>query len=334
MSMPIRLAFIGAGLFVRDSYVPSILRLGDTFQVVAVCSRTVESAQKAAVLFPKHPEIYTDSAALLARDDVEAVAVVLPINALPAAVSQALASGKHVISEKPIAPDVATGKPLLDRQRNGQVWMVAENWRYEDAFLQAAEVVRAGKIGKPVLCHWSLQISMTPQNKYYQTPWRRAGDFPGGFLLDGGVHQMAALRMIFGEIVSVSAFAAQMRADLPPADTLTAALRFESGLIGAFSLTYAVGSNLSQALHVVGEQGTLRVDRATLEVYRDDETRSTSFPQHGIEAELAAFAAAVRDGQPHRSSPREALQDVAVIEALLRSAEQGRAVTPETIAFK
>ena len=82
-------------------------------------------------------------------------------------------------------------------------------------------------------------MPLKPGNKYYHTDWRRSGTFPGGFLLDGGVHHVAALRQVVGEIVSVSAEVRQVRADLPPADTLSAALEFESGVIGSYSVTYA-----------------------------------------------------------------------------------------------
>jgi len=53
--------------------------------------------------------------------------------------------------------------------------------------------------------------------------------------------------------------------------------------------------------------------------------------QQGIREEFAAFAAAVRDGAPHHNTPDQAVQDVAVIEAILRAAETGERVAPERI---
>src|SRR5690606_36690138 len=148
----------------------------------------------------KPPDIYTDTAALLARNDVEAVDVLLRSEQLPQAVEMEVAAAKHVISEKPMAPTVAEGKLLLsiDERYQDQVWMVAENWRYEASFLQAANVL--DEIGKPLLCHWALHIPITPAIKYYHTSWRRSPDFPVGFLMDRGVHHIAALRQILGEI--------------------------------------------------------------------------------------------------------------------------------------
>jgi predicted dehydrogenase len=326
---PIRLALIGAGIYARDEHLPAIQRLGEAFEIVAIFSRTQANAAALAAHLPYPVNLYTDLDPLLARDDIEAVDILLPIDAMPAVVEQALASGKHVVSEKPIAPDVATGRRLMQAQR-GQVWMVAENWRYEDAFQQTAQIVRSGEIGRPLLCHWPLHVPMTPANKYYVTEWRRSGAFPGGFLLDGGVHHVAAMRLVLGDIREVSAFVTQMHDDLPPADTLSATFRFDSGLLGAYSVTYTTAAPWPSALHIAGEQGAIRVHRGELQVTQNGATSSLKvMPGKGVEWELAAFAAAIRRGAAHANTPEAALQDVAVVEAMLRAADTRRAVQPE-----
>ena len=58
------------------------------------------------------PRRYTSLAALLRDSDVDVVDVVLPIDAAPAAIAAALAAGKHVVSEKPVAPDAAAAASL------------------------------------------------------------------------------------------------------------------------------------------------------------------------------------------------------------------------------
>ena len=232
MSEPIRLALIGTGLFAQDAHLPALQTLGDRFEIAAVYSRTQANAEAFAARIPGSPQIYTDLDALLANDDIEAVDVILPIEALPDAVERSLRAGKHVVSEKPLAPDVATGRRLVEtyqREYTDHVWMVAENYRYEETFRRAGAVVRSGEIGAVVLAEWTLLLPTLPGNRYYATEWRRSGTFPGGFLLDGGVHHVAAMRQVVGEIASVSAEIRQMRADLPPADTLAVALQFKSG---------------------------------------------------------------------------------------------------------
>ncbi|MCC7448988.1 MAG: Gfo/Idh/MocA family oxidoreductase [Anaerolineae bacterium] len=328
---PIRLAIIGAGVFARDSHLPAIQALAPAFDVVAVGSRTQRSAEALAALLPGKVDTYTDLAALLARDDIEAVDILLPIDTMPAVVEQALQAGKHVISEKPVAPDVAAGRALLAAQPSDKVWMVAENFRYEEAFLEAAGEVQRGAIGKLIMCHWAVHVNMAPGNKYYDTDWRRFNRFPGGFIMDGGVHFAAGLRMILGEIASVTAVVAQQREDLPPADTLCATLRFDSGVIGSFSSTHTVDAPWPSALRIVGDKGAISVHRDELEITSSSGTRSQTFARDGIKHEFAAFAEAIGQGQPHRNSAAEALQDVAIIEAMLLSAQTGGAVEPQRV---
>ena len=56
-------------------------------------------------------------------------------------------------------------------------WMVGENFRYHTGFVRAAELIAQDAIGKPVLANWTLHVALNPGDKYYETSWRRAGDF-------------------------------------------------------------------------------------------------------------------------------------------------------------
>ncbi len=325
MGRPVRIALIGAGAFVRKAHAPSLLELGDAVEIAAVYSRTRASAETVAESIPYDVDIYTDIGMLLADDSVEAVDIVLPIPMLPEVVFQALAAGKHVFSEKPIAQTVAEGQALIAACRpfGDRVWMVGENWRYEEAFQAAARALQAGRIGQPLFCDLSLQLPIKAD--YMGSTWRNSGELPGGYLLDGGVHHAAGLRVLLGEIESVCALTTAHREDLPPADTMSAALRFSSGVVGSYLITYAAGSSLgTDAVHIGGSEGSLRVSRGELVIERDGESERQAFNVViSVREELAAFVAAVRDGTPHRNSPQEALQDLAVVEAMLESAQTG-----------
>ena len=309
--------------------------LSDRFEIAAVFSRTRATAEALLPLIPGKPDVYTDLDALLARQDIEAVDVLLPINNLAGAIEKAFAAGKHVVSEKPIAPNIATGRRLVElhRQHPKLVWMVAEHYRYEAAFRRAAEIIQSGEIGKLVVAQWSLFLPTRAGNKYYETPWRRADDFPGGFLLDGGVHHVAGLREVLGEIRSVVAQVRQAASDLPPADTMVAAIEFASGLIGNYTVTYAAGAPFPTTLNVIGERGALRVSHSSLEVTTDDAPLNEAITRRdAVEAELAAFGASVREGKPHYNSALEGLRDVAAVEAMLNSARSGQRVVVESFA--
>lgn len=326
----VRIALLGAGVFAHEAHVPALNALGDAVRIAAVYSRTLESAQQLASTIAYPVDVSDDIDAVLSRDDIDAVDLVLPIHIMPDVIRKALAAGKHVISEKPAAPDLATGQDLLAAyapHAESLVWMVAENWRYEPVMFQTAEIIQSGEIGTPLLVQFDQHIALTPDNKYYQTAWRREGAYPGGFVLDGGVHHVALLRMILGEIAAVQAATRQMRADLPPLDTINATLDFAAGFTGVYSVTYAAGSPWTQTLHIVGDKGSVLMDRDALRVSSDRGERTHALPAYqGVEQELAAFVAAIRSDVPHRNTPQEALQDVAVIEAMLASGTSGARV--------
>lgn len=326
---PIRLALLGAGIFARDAHLPSLRKLSDRFEIVAVYSRTAATAQTLATEIGPTVQVYTELAELLMAPDIDAVDVVLPIPVMPPMVAQALASGKHVISEKPLAPNVVTCRQLLScYQRARQVWMVAENWRYESAYLQAAELVKSGAIGRPITCQMALYLPMPPGSKYFNTLWRRSSDFAGGALIDGGVHHVAALRLVVGEIAAVTAMTTHASTTYATADTLSATLQFTNGVIGSYLVTYAAGAPWSGYLHLVGDAGALRIQRGEIELTRGKETQVISCPKFdGVQNEFAAFAAAITEGQPHSNTPEAGLLDVAVIEAMSRSAQSGAQVT-------
>lgn len=127
----------------------------------AIFSRSLKSAQETAKLITTSnasPDLYsTDSGAgkayqdLLGREDVSAVIIALPILAQPGYIEAALAAGKHVLAEKPIAPDVAGGEKLIEYYKNisaerGVTFGVAENFRYVPAYDYARKQV--GGLGK------------------------------------------------------------------------------------------------------------------------------------------------------------------------------------------
>ncbi len=314
------MALVGAGIFAQDAHLPALLRLADRFAVRMIYSRSHENAVRLAAMLPHPVETTTSLDHLFRAPHIDAVDLLLPIDVQPSVVEQALACGKHIISEKPIAPTCATARRLIGQWQThpALLWMVGENWRYETAFVRAADLVRSGVIGRPVTCSWAIHQAVTPDSRYYHTEWRRSGRIPGGFLLDGGVHHVAALRLILGELEVVGAAPTQVSPDLPPADTLSATLRFANGVVGSYLSCYAAASPWPPALHIVGHAGSLRVERGRIEVTRGGATEVIPCPaRDGLDNELMAFADAIQRGIPHRNTPQEALADLQVMEAML-----------------
>lgn len=165
-------------------------------QLKAIYSRSEKSAAsladaaQATLNLPSKPDVYFDAApnanleTLLALPDIQAVIVVLPITAQPGIIRKALAAGKHVLSEKPVAPDVASGLELIkdyetDYKPKGLIWRVAENWETETSYQVAAKAIKDGKIGKVSFYNARVVNYMDTSSKWYNTPWRTIPDVSG-----------------------------------------------------------------------------------------------------------------------------------------------------------
>ncbi|KAM3446837.1 hypothetical protein MY3296_009291 [Beauveria thailandica] len=227
---PIGIAIIGSGIFVKEQHIPAILQC-ELLSLKSIFSRSLRSASAAAAALPPSaspPDLYAEDAGpgraladVLARDDITAVIVALPIPAQPAFVRAALAAGKHVLAEKPIAPDVAAARALIAYSKSDAVTRsggggggggeaatptlsIAENQRFFPRFtfaLQEAAAAAADDDGGRDLgrvTHFSVRVSdmVGTEGKYYKTAWRQAPSYQGGFLLDGGVHFAAGARML------------------------------------------------------------------------------------------------------------------------------------------
>ncbi|KAI0649809.1 oxidoreductase family protein [Trametes meyenii] len=349
-------AILGSGIFATEAHLPAIAVLGDAIELKAVYSRSNKSASAFArdaqrVLKLKHAlDIYHDEDqavsldALLSRSDIVAVIVVLPITVQPGVILKALAAGKHVLSEKPVAPDVSKGRALIKEYEakykpKGLVWRVAENFEAEPGYRTAQRVIQEGKIGKVTFYNARVVNYIDETSKWYNTPWRTVPDYQGGFLLDGGVHTIAALRVILpSPLKTVSAFASLAKDILPPHDTINAIVKSVDGSHGLVELTWGApapsrAKDAGNNITVTGTEGWVEVTRANgvmsivvKTITRDkdgkptgEQLQVTEAKEVGIEKEIESFLGAIDGTDDGIDAPRSTLVDVAFIEAALNS---------------
>lgn len=266
---------------------------------------------------------------MLSNPDVHAVIIALPIPAQPEYIKAALKAGKHVLSEKPIAKDMATAQSLLSwyhssisTSPSAPTWSVAENFRYMQRFQYAGQQVQ--KLGRVLGFRHRMHAFVAPGSKYYETSWRKTPKYQGGFLLDGGVHFIAGLRLMLGgadgdagKMETVSAFSAQLQKHLSPVDTVNASVKLRNGASGTFSVSF--GTTFTGAEWIVAcEQGTVECDRDRVIVRRKDSEKEEvkEFPDdgNGVVQEVRAWAEAIEQGkQDQLQSPEEALRDLEIV---------------------
>ncbi|KAL9109549.1 MAG: hypothetical protein Q9227_005885 [Pyrenula ochraceoflavens] len=268
---------------------------------------------------------------LLARDDVNAVIIALPILNQPEYIKKALLRGKHVsdprLSEKPVAKDIATATSLISWYRStidpSKVsWAVAENFRYLNTLDTAAEVVPS--MGRILGFHLHLYSLTEPGGKYFETAWRKTPDHQGGFLLDAGVHFIAGIRLLLGKenpVTNLSAQTVQLQKHLPPVDTVDAALKARNGATGTMSMSF--GTTFSgMEWKVACEKGVVSVSNGSVKI--GEKEKKVEDEASGVPPEVRAWGKALSEGKVNeRQSPEEALADLEILEAMLKSGENG-----------
>ncbi|KAF2200368.1 NAD(P)-binding protein [Delitschia confertaspora ATCC 74209] len=338
--MAIGIALIGSGIFAKEEHLPAIQATGGLLSLKAIYSRSLKSAQSLSEGL-SDVELYSEDREgygfdeLLKREDVKGVVMALPIPVQPDYIKRALSAGKHVLAEKPISKDVKTATELLNwynstikTSSSAPTFTIAENFRYLDSFVYASSQV--AQLGRVLQFRTRVSSLVQPGGKYYETSWRKTPEYQGGFLLDGGVHFVAATRLMLGEAnapISTSAFSTQLQPHLPPVDTLDATFRLKSGGSGTMSLSF--GTSFSGSEYAVAcEGGTVWVSRGKVVVTKEgkEEVREFAEEGNGVKQEIRAWGESLERGQANeRQSPEEALVDLKLIEAMLTSGEKGGA---------
>ncbi|KAF4613294.1 hypothetical protein D9613_010793 [Agrocybe pediades] len=358
------IAILGAGIFAKEAHLPALAALGSAAPPLkAVYSRSERSAHDLAAAAAKTlglsepPAIFHDGDtgsnldALLKRSDISAVIVALPITTQPSIVLQALAAGKHVLSEKPVAPDVKQGLDLIQTYNQtykpkGLIWRVAENFEAEPGYRKVGEIIRSGKIGKVSFFKAVVVNYIDKDSKWYKTPWRTVPDYQGGFLLDGGVHTIAALRVMLPHALThLSGFATLVKDYLKPHDTIHTIVKAGPDIQGTAELTWAHPTQsrpVADGFVITGTDGWISVNQITkpgdkaptLRILiksvhkpaeegkpQEEKEEVVDVLSSGIAAEQESFFAALegKDDGLGLGDPLAALGDVAFIQAALNS---------------
>ncbi len=330
---PVRLGIIGAGGAVRRLHLPVLRQTTEEFRIVGVAGRSRGNAEEVAreaggaAIYPNHD-------ALLADSRIEAVLVAVPIIENARIILDALRSGKHVLAEKPIA---ATAEQAREVVRAGagcgdRILEIGENFRYRADILEAARIVREGRIGEVFAFQVHVQFDFDDEKRQVWTgrSWRRQPEHAGGFLLDSGVHSVCGVREILGEIVQVYAQTLDRHPTIGGPDTLLMQLTLAGGAIGHYFSTYTARDDHETVFDLVafGSRGTLRLTEGKViwnrERGTDQRVHEPEDYDRGYPGQWANFYGAIRRGEAVISTAHKALVDLLVIDAALRSAAGGR----------
>ena len=316
---PVKLGVIGCGIAARELHFPALQKLKDKFEITVVCNHTEPKAKSFAEMAGGVPYVL-DYHELLARDDVEAVDIILPIHLNYAVTKDALEAGKHVIVEKPLAANLQEAdQMLIFEQRYPQVKMVAENFRYRTTFHRIKSILENNEIGQPYAVFWNVFYFVNKQNKYALTDWRIHHQYPGGFIMDGGVHNIAVLRDWFGNITSGIAFTKSINPEIGKLDSMSFQFNTESNVAGVFNVFFSSNGYAENRIIILGSEGSLVIENNTITLKKagEPDQAETVADDGGYQGQFEDFYNAIRNGTSVKSTFSEGYQDfVTILKAL------------------
>ena len=324
--MKLRWGILGvAGI--NNRILPSFPRARNA-ELRAIASRSPDKA-KAAAKAAAIPLVFGSYGALLDDANIDAVYVPLPNSLHDEWARKAAERGKHIWCEKPLCPTAAEAQALLDFcKAKGVKLMDGFMWPHHPRTQHLHRFLDSGGIGEVRRVSGAFTFQMKPLDP---NNIRLKPELAGGSLLDVGCYPVYAIRWAFG-VEPSQAFATatfQHGVDLEMNGVLTLADGRMATFDCGFTLPYRGW------MEIVGTEGTVDVPemwvplpRATYTIRREGKPveevviEGEDQIQHMIEN----FSRAVLENRPVTPPPEEAVKTLRVLDALAKSAREGRVI--------
>jgi UDP-N-acetylglucosamine 3-dehydrogenase len=276
-------------------------------------------------------QAYPSLNALLHDEAVQAVIIATPPFTHAMLTLQALAHGKHVFCEKPMALRLEDCDAMLQAaQKANRLLMVGHVLRLFPLFWHAKCLIEESRIGRVL----ALNVQRTGYDLgFFSRGWRAAEEQGGGLILEMNVHELDYMRFLGGEVRRVFAQGIHPLPQTRFIQHWQALLTFETGAMGALeaSLIDPLGR---YTVCIVGEQGSILhggfsgelVLRTTEGVEKHFTPEQLNLPDP-YRWELTAFARAILEGEPLPFDGWDGRQAVALALACLQSIQTGAPVT-------
>ena len=311
--------------------VPGFRGASADADLVAVASRSLEKARTVAA---KHgiSRAYGSYDALLADPDIEAVYIPLPNDQHAAWTLRAIAAGKHVLCDKPVALSLADAVAMASAaDAAGLRLQEGFMFRHHPQHGRVCEIIASGEIGEPVHFRgtFAYQANFDGDNIRMNTAQG------GGAFLDVGVYPLNAARWFFGEPAAVMAAS---RTDAATGIDLhtTVLLEWANGRTG--TVTGGFDQPFITQYEIIGTSGTVTAERAfqvgesgvNVAVRGGDSERVEAFAHFDQYAlEIAHFSQCVRDPAKPLAPGENGVAQARVTDAVRVSAREKRRVVVE-----
>lgn len=263
----------------------------------------------------------------LAQPDIDGIVLATPHSQHAAQILLCAAAGKPVFVEKPFTMTRASAaQALAAAERAGIVVAAGHNRRFLPAMRTLKQAVDDGRLGS--LLFMEANMSSDVSRRYTADLWRVApGESPAGGMAGAGIHLIDTMIHLAGPIREAQAWSSRRVLEVPMDDTTAALFTFASSARASLTTIMATAPTFRFQVFGTGGSAELRGRDSLAFVALDGQRDRHDFPPFDMEqAELEAFAAAIRGEAPYPVAPDEILNGVAAFEAVVRSAEIGQPV--------
>jgi len=325
----VNFGILGFGLHAAKRLMPGF-GLAKRCRVTALSRRDLRQAQESARQYDV-PLAFDSAEDLCRSPQVDAVLVATPNAWHRHDVLLAIACGKPVLCEKPMAINADECRQMVEAARKAKILLgVAQVFRFEDSTSCLRERIAAGQIGTPIFARSEFSF---PAGSGHPRKWLNNRSVAGGGpIADVGVHCVDALRFILqDEVLRVNTrgISDSSSGDVEAAAIL--ALEFSRGTLGAVLVSFR--AEYRTPMELVGETGVLFADDAlnvehpiVLQLQRGGaivETENVS-NQLAYARQVDAFAAAVEGKAEFPVPGEEGWQNQEILDAAFRSLKSGR----------
>ena len=297
------------------------------FQFVRAISREPEKQKEFSQKFGV--KVVSSYGRVLKDPEIGAIVLTTPHSLHMKQIVQAAKAGKHVFVEKPMTLTRKTAEKAIEATRAAGVTLgIGFNRRYAPSFIEMMSRIRAGQIGDVL----HVEAAHSGPTGYGLKPdsWRSTRvEAPAGGMTARGVHTLDSMIQIAGLVQSVYAFSdnRKLPAGVDMDDTTTMLLKFPNGVTGYLSALFTTAE--LYRVHVFGSKGWLELRGDSDLTFRGLQGAPEKITLPTVDKEkleLEAFADAIEQKKPYMVPAEEAVNGVAVLEAIVASAAKGKPI--------
>jgi UDP-N-acetyl-2-amino-2-deoxyglucuronate dehydrogenase len=336
----IRMALVGCGR-ISANHFGAIEKHSNNIELVDVCDIDPVALDAAAGRTGARPHVRLSD--MLTSTSADVVILTTPSGLHPEQAIEVARSGRHVMTEKPMATRWDDGLRMVREcdEAGVRLFVVKQNRR--NATLQLLrKAIDQNRFGRIYMVN--INVFWTrPQEYYDSAKWRGTWEFDGGAFMNQASHYVDLLDWLIGPIESIQAYTATMARDIEVEDSGVLSIRWRKGALGSMNVTMLTyPKNLEGSITILGEKGTVRVGGVAVneiqhwdfaeKLPEDDEVgaasyQTTSVYGFGHPLYYENVVDVLRGEAEPETDGREGLRSLEVLTAIYLAARDGKRVS-------